>query len=135
MDFNGLMEDIGRAIDAMGVAIIVLGALLAGAIFIKRTLGRPPGVDNYQELRQSLGRSILLGLEFLVAGDIIRTVATTPTFRGVGILAIIVAIRTFLSFSLELELTGQWPWDRHRTRSPEGSEGFVAVEPNGSPRR
>ena len=64
------------------------------------------------EYRQLLGRSILLGLELLVAADIIRTVAVTPTFTSVGVLAVIVVIRTFLSFSLELEITGRWPWQK-----------------------
>ena len=66
--------------------------------------------DVYRRFRQQLGRSILLGLELLVAADIIRTVAVTPTLSTVLVLALIVAIRTFLSFSLELEITGRWPW-------------------------
>jgi uncharacterized membrane protein len=61
-------------------------------------------------LRLSIGRGILLGLELLVAGDILWTVAITPTFTSIGVVAMIVAIRTFLSFSLEVELTGRWPW-------------------------
>lgn len=68
----------------------------------------------YRSYRQLLGRSILLGLELLVAADIIRSVAVTPTFEGVGVLGIIVLIRTFLSFSLELEITGRWPWQTPR---------------------
>jgi len=64
-------------------------------------------IGNY---RRGLGRSILLGLELLVAGDIIRTVAIDPTFTSVGVLAVIVAVRTFLSWSLEVELQGRWPW-------------------------
>ncbi|MFF3916981.1 DUF1622 domain-containing protein [Streptomyces sp. NPDC001852] len=68
--------------------------------------------DVYRGYRRRVGRSILLGLEFLVAGDIIRTVAVAPTYASVGVLAVIVGIRTFLSFSLELEITGQWPWQR-----------------------
>ncbi|TFV58583.1 DUF1622 domain-containing protein [Geodermatophilus sp. DF01-2] len=66
--------------------------------------------EAYPSTRRFLGRSILLGLEILVAGDIIRTVAVTPTFTSVGVLAIIVVIRTFLSFALEVELHGRWPW-------------------------
>ena len=66
----------------------------------------------YLRLRHDLGRAILLGLEVLVAADIIRTVAFTPDLNGVIILAIIVAIRTFLSWSLGLELEGRWPWQR-----------------------
>ena len=64
----------------------------------------------YRVYRQQVGKAILLGLEFLVAGDIIRTVAVAPTFAGVGVLAILVVVRTFLSFTLDVELTGKWPW-------------------------
>ena len=110
--FNGLMEDIGKAIDAAGVTAIVLGAAFAALLFLKHGILGPALPDNYRQFRQTLGRSILLGLEFLVAGDIVRTVAATPTFRGVGVLVVIVLVRTFLSFSLELEVSGRWPWDR-----------------------
>ncbi len=72
----------------------------------------------YHRYRQDVGRAILLGLEFLVAGDIISTVAVSPTFTSVGVLAGIVAIRTFLSFSLEVELEGRWPWQRARQPAP-----------------
>ena len=78
----------------------------------------------YRSYRQLLGRSILLGRELLVAADIIRTVAVTPSFESVGVLAIIVLIRTFLSFSLELEITGRWPWQKQ-------SEGSSAASPAG----
>ena len=70
-----------------------------------------PG-SRYEDFRRQLGRSILLGLEFLVAADIIRTVAITPTPQSVAVLGGIVLIRTFLSFSLQLEMTGAWPWQR-----------------------
>ncbi|SIR64890.1 Protein of unknown function [Microbacterium sp. RURRCA19A] len=76
----------------------------------QRTLRREP--DVYSRFRRFLGRSILLGLELLVAADIIRTVAVTPTLASVGVLAAIVLIRTFLSWSLELEITGRWPWQK-----------------------
>ncbi|MEO7663670.1 MAG: DUF1622 domain-containing protein [Candidatus Limnocylindrales bacterium] len=66
----------------------------------------------YSQFRQQLGRVILLGLELLVAADIIRTVAVTPTLESVAVLGVIVLVRTFLSFSLEVELTGSWPWQR-----------------------
>lgn len=75
----------------------------------------------YRSYRQLLGRSILLGLELLVAADIIRTVAVTPTFVSVGVLAIIVLIRTFLSFSLELEITGRWPWQKEAAPARSGT--------------
>jgi len=128
------MENIGRAIDAVGVAVIVLGAVLACAVFLKRQFPRAPALDSYRELRQTLGRSLLLGLEFLVAGDIIRTVAATPTFRSVGVLAIIVLIRTLLSFSLQLEVTGRWPWERKQVDSRDAAETAMALKADGKQR-
>ncbi|MEV6297506.1 DUF1622 domain-containing protein [Streptomyces sp. NPDC051896] len=104
------MEFAGRAVDAAGVAVIVVGMLLATVLAVIRISRRQ--ADVYRGYRRRDGRSILLGLEFLVAGDIIRTVAVAPTYASVGVLAVIVGIRTFLSFSLELEITGQWPWQR-----------------------
>lgn len=100
----------GQGIDASGVAVIVIGGLAAAASAGLRITQRQAQV--YQRLRQQLGRTILLGLELLVAADIIRTVAVTPTVQSVVVLAGIVLIRTFLSFSLELEITGRWPWSK-----------------------
>jgi hypothetical protein len=77
----------------------------------------------YVRYRRALGRAILLGLEFLVAGDIIRTVAISPTFTSLGILAIIVAIRTFLSTELELEIEGRWPWQRRGATAAAATPG------------
>jgi uncharacterized membrane protein len=74
-----------------------------------------PAADQYRIFRQRLGRAILLGLELLVAADIIRTVAVTPTFTSAGVLGVIVVIRTFLSFSLEVELEGRLPWQPKRS--------------------
>ena len=85
-------------------------AVVAGGIAVGRLVRRSP--DTYRFFRETLGRTILLGLEFLVAADIIRTVAVTPNAQSVAVLAGIVAIRTFLSFSLELEITGRWPWQK-----------------------
>ena len=98
-----LIEALGIAIIA-GVAVYVL---FYGAVQVVRG-GETEEV--FFTVRQRLGRGILLGLEFLVAADIIHTVAVELTFQTVGVLAIIVAIRTFLSFTLEVELTGRWPW-------------------------
>lgn len=112
MEFQQIIEAVVRFMDFVGVAVMVVGAVVS----IPMAMRRPtPGTDNksvYRSYRQLLGRSILLGLELLVAADIIRTVAITPTFESVGVLAIIVLIRTFLSFSLELEITGRWPWQK-----------------------
>ncbi|MCC3300598.1 MULTISPECIES: DUF1622 domain-containing protein [unclassified Arthrobacter] len=110
MDFQHLIESVGELMDLAGVAAIVLGAVAATIAAAAAAMRRRGPV--YEEYRQRLGRSILLGLELLVAADIIRTVAVTPTFESVGILAIIVLIRTFLSYSLQLEVTGSLPWKR-----------------------
>ena len=111
MDIRRAVEGIGLAVDALGVAVIVVAIGIAAFAFGRRSLAAAVAFEaSYRELRQSIGRGVLLGLELLVAGDIIRTVAVDPSFESVGVLAIIVAIRTFLSFSLEVELTGHWPW-------------------------
>lgn len=117
--FLATVEAVGKAIDGAGVAIMVCGAL-AATINAARHLRRR-GPDTYRRYRQQLGQSILLGLELLVAADIIRTVAITPTLSSVGVLAGIVLIRTFLSFSLELEISGRWPWQKAgpETNRPE----------------
>jgi uncharacterized membrane protein len=117
VDFQQIIEAVGKYLDFAGVAVMVLGALASIPLAFRGYQPRklPAGAEKltvYRSYRQLLGRSILLGLELLVAADIIRTVAVTPTFESVGVLAIIVLIRTFLSFSLELEITGRWPWQK-----------------------
>lgn len=114
MSFYEAIELVGKAIDGVGVAVIALGALISAAGAVTRL--RTKGVDVYRSFREQLGRSILLGLEFLVAADIIRTVAVTPDAKSVAVLGGIVLIRTFLSFSLQLEVTGYWPWQSARAR-------------------
>ncbi|MFF5790985.1 DUF1622 domain-containing protein [Paeniglutamicibacter sp. NPDC012692] len=119
MEFDSIMEGFGRAVDAAGVLTIVIGAVVATLLAAMALLRNRPGTI-YVNYRERLGRSILLGLELLVAADIIRTVAVTPTFESMGVLALIVLIRTFLSFTLELEMTGRWPWQKLDTdRTPE----------------
>jgi uncharacterized membrane protein len=109
VDVQRVAELIGTAVDALGVAAIVVGLVVAsGAAVLRLRRGEPV----YRYYRRQIGRSVLLGLEFLVAADIIRTVAVDPSFAGLGVLAVIVAIRTFLSFSLELEISGRWPWQK-----------------------
>jgi uncharacterized membrane protein len=112
--FRDLVEATGVGIDAVGVLAIVAGLVFAVGRFAEGR--RAPGA--YRRFRQDLGRGILLGLEFLVAADIVRTVAVTPTLQGVLILGLIVLIRTFLSMSLQVELDGRWPWQRTDTPGP-----------------
>lgn len=115
MTFKDAVETVGKAVDGVGVATIVIGVLVATVVSLRR---QEPGTDGYRLYRQRLGRAILLGLELLVAADIIRTVAVTPTFESAGVLGIIVVIRTFLSFSLEVELEGRWPSGRKSKTPP-----------------
>jgi uncharacterized membrane protein len=110
MQFEDAIKLIGKVIDGCGVGVIVLGTLVVSVTYVLRFKDDSEGA--YRQYRQGLGRSILLGLELLVAADIIRTVAVDPTFMSAGVLAIIVAIRTFLSWSLGVELHGRWPWQR-----------------------
>ena len=97
-------------VEAVGIGIITALALYILIFAIYRLFKKDDSEVVFHKVRQRLGRGILLGLEFLVAADIIHTVAVELTFQTVGVLAIVVAIRTFLSFTLELELTGRWPW-------------------------
>lgn len=121
MDIPHAVEWVGLAVDALGVAAIVIAIGIAGVAFARGLNHDQPFEAAYRGLRQSIGRGILLGLELLVAGDIIRTVAIDATFTSVGVLAGIVLIRTFLSFSLEVELTGRWPWQARAVSSPAAS--------------
>ncbi|WP_142140706.1 DUF1622 domain-containing protein [Acidovorax sp. SLBN-42] len=108
MEFGTVIEAVGEIVDAIGAAAIVVGIIYAIADAALRSVRRLSPI--YTRFRRVLGRAILLGLELLVAADIIKTVAVTPTLDSVVVLAIIVLIRTFLSWSLELEITGRWPW-------------------------
>jgi uncharacterized membrane protein len=112
--YRELMDLVGRLVDAAGVLIIVIGAVVATFHFLRNS--RSDFGKSYRAYRQGLGRAILLGLEFLIAGDIIRTVVVAPTLENVLILALIVIIRTFLSMALQIEVEGRWPW--HRSDEP-----------------
>ena len=116
MDYSEVIVRTGEVVDAAGVAVIVIGAVINAGAAAVRLVQHETG--TYRRFRQQLGQTILLGLELLVAGDIIRTVSTEPTLTSVGVLGIIVLIRTFLSFSLEVELTGRWPWQNDTAKPP-----------------
>lgn len=113
MSFAETIDIIGKSVDAAGVVATVIGGLFATIVFLNRLRGHVAFEEAYRLYRHGLGRAILLGLEILIAGDIIRTVAVSPTFRSVGVLAVIVLVRTFLSMALDVELNGRWPWQRH----------------------
>lgn len=105
-----------RIVELTGVTIIAVGAFATLLIFLYRLVAQQDHDQAVAKLRSSLGRAILLGLEFLVAADIINTVAVQPTLSSVAVLAGIVVIRTFLSFSLEMEIEGRPPWRRNAPR-------------------
>ena len=118
--FLTVIHLVTRGIEIVGTAIIVvgaLGALIRFGLVISRGLSSGDAVAGF---RSELGRAILLGLEFLVAADIINTVAVEPTLGSLAVLGGIVLIRTFLSFSLEVEIEGRWPWQRQNS-SPESN--------------
>lgn len=113
--FTRGIENVGKGVDVVGVATIVLGIAVATVVLVLRHRDTE---DAFRTYRRGIGRAILLGLEFLVAADIIKTVAVDPTFASAGVLVIIVIVRTFLSFTLELELSGRWPWQHDPAPDP-----------------
>jgi uncharacterized membrane protein len=106
--YREIIETVGTVVETVGVAIMVIGATIATVRFLFRRHGDT--IRAYRLCRQDMGRAILLGLEFLVAGDIIDTVVVDPTLDNVKVLGLIILIRTFLSIALQLEVEGRWPW-------------------------
>ena len=115
LEFEDLVERAGQTVELTGIAVIVGGIAIALVAFGSRWLTGQRGGDVYGDARESIGRTILLGLELLVAGDIIRTVVVQHSLQSLTALAIIIALRTFLSLTLFLEVEGRWPWQK----SPE----------------
>jgi uncharacterized membrane protein len=101
-----IMHGVTRLVEVLGVLVILAGIALAGWRYVRA----PRSLSSYRSLRGTMGRAILLGLELMVAADIIYTVAVQPTLQTVLVLGLIVLIRTFLSLSLEVEISGHWPW-------------------------
>ena len=115
--FTEVLHWTTRVIEIAGIAIIVVGAVVTTARFLMQELRGENDDGRFHAYRSGLGRAILLGLEFLVAADIIGTVAITPTLESVAVLGLIVLIRTFLSFSLSVEIEGRLPWQREQHRA------------------
>ena len=108
-------EGCAAGIEVCGLLIIVAFAIYSLLLGGFRLFRKEAKMEVFRHVRHTLGHGILLGLEFLVAADIIHTVAVDLSFRSVGVLALVVLIRTFLSFTLDLELTGKWPWQKSTT--------------------
>ena len=121
MEVSELIALAARLFEIAGVGVMVAGAFVS-VVLVVAQFRRESGASAFRHFRQKLGRSILLGLELLVAADIIRTVSETPTLDGVLVLGLIVLIRTFLSFTLAVELEGYWPWQRARFKGKDESE-------------
>lgn len=125
MKITSIFELVSEIIDILGVTVIVWGIILGTFRFVKTKLQRPPNERGFENYRKDLGRSLLLALEFLVAADIIRSVAIKPTLQSVTILAIIILIRTFLNVTMELEVNGRWPWQK---KMPENHSHTAVAE-------
>jgi len=122
MELGHILEKLTMAVEAAAIAVIILGILIATGIYIFRLLRKQGWIESFESYRRGLGRMLILSLEFLVAADIMRSVLIEePTFRSIGLLGLLVLIRTFLSWSLEMELDGRWPWQKRLT-VPEGNE-------------
>jgi uncharacterized membrane protein len=122
MSFDGSMELVVHGFEVAGVAVLVLGALaaFAHAAVAVRTVGSR---GAYEMARRNVGRAILLGLELLIIADIVLTITVDPTLQSALALGLIVLVRTFLSFSLEVELEGTLPWRRSRQRHSSARSG------------
>jgi uncharacterized membrane protein len=110
--FATFMDHVAQGFEALGALILVIGVLWSFVLAVLAWRQSGSGQRAYKALRQAFGGALLLALEILVAADLIRTIAVAPTLDNVLILGLIVLIRTFLSFSLEIEIDGVWPWRR-----------------------
>ena len=117
---HAFVDQLAKALELIGIAIIVGGIALATLRFVRDGSRTHDWQSAYPNYRSNIGRGILLGLELLVGADIISTITSPLTFESVGLLAGIVLIRTFLSFSLETEIEGCWPWQRAAKEARRG---------------
>jgi uncharacterized membrane protein len=110
LSYEGFMSDVVMVFEFVGVAILLVGSVLAFVAYGARLTRRAPRLVAFQGLRTSLGRSILLGLEVLVVADIVRTIVVEPTLESAATLGVIVVVRILLSFAIDVEVDGVVPW-------------------------
>jgi uncharacterized membrane protein len=122
LTYEETIEDVVKVVEAVGAGIMIFGGLGAFVAFALRARRDKTRHDAYPSLRRDLSRCILLGLEVLIIADIVRTIIVDPTLEGVAVLGIIVVIRILLSFSLEVEIDGVWPWHRRQPDPRTGRE-------------
>jgi uncharacterized membrane protein len=122
--YEQTISDVVKVVEAVGAGIMVVGGLGAFVVFALRARRADTLPGAYPDLRRDLSRCILLGLEVLIVADIVRTIIVDPTLESVAVLGIIVVIRILLSFSLEVEIDGVWPWHRRQlgARTPARSD-------------
>jgi uncharacterized membrane protein len=117
VSYEDTISHVVKVVEAVGAAIMVVGGLGAFALFARDVAGAGTAGHAYKSLRRNLGRCILLGLEVLIVADIVRTIIVDTSVKSVAVLGVIVVIRIVLSFSLEVEIDGVWPW-RQRQVDP-----------------
>ena len=118
MSYEEAVHDAVKVVEAVGASIMVFGGLVVFAIYVPRMLSPARRPGSYEALRRQLGRCILLGLEVLIVADIVLTIIVEQTIESVVVLGVIVVVRILLSFSLEVEMDGMWPWNRWRRAEP-----------------
>jgi uncharacterized membrane protein len=114
MSYEETVHDVVKVVEAVGASIMVFGGLVVFAVYVPRMLSPATRPGSYEALRRQLGRCILLGLEVLIVADIVLTIIVEQTIESVVALGVIVIVRILLSFSLEVEMDGIWPWNRWR---------------------
>lgn len=120
MDYAWFAELVAEVLDIAAVLAILAGTVVSTAQLAVRVKAGAPFVGAYERFRHSLGRAIIVGLEFLIAGDIIRTVVITPSLESFAVLAGIVVVRSFISFSLQMEIEHRWSWQPERGAAGDG---------------
>jgi uncharacterized membrane protein len=120
LSYQEVMSDAVKVFELVGVAILVVGSTLAFAAYGLELVRRTPRLTAFKDLRASLGRSILLGLEVLVVADIVRTIVVEPTFESAATLGVIVLVRVLLSFAIDVEVDGVAPWRKADRADAEG---------------
>lgn len=120
--YSQIVTNVVKSVEVVGAAIMIVGGLAAFVVFGLAAWNPRTRGSSYEALRRNLGRSILLGLEVLILADIVRTIIVAPTLESVAVLGAIVLVRVILSFSLEVEIDGVWPWARwRRNRAASGA--------------
>jgi uncharacterized membrane protein len=123
MSFTSAMDDVAKVFEGLGAVVLVAGVIWSAASAWITWRATSSGQKSYQTLRRTFGAALLLGLEILVAADLIRTVAVAPTLDNVVVLGLVVLIRTFLSFSLQVEIDGTLPWRKASSEAITAHEG------------